>query len=132
MSSQNNTPDYTKYVWLQTVLLCFINYVNYMDRYNVSGTESFGIKKHGLVNIFFCLVGVLEEIEDEFGMTKQWQGGLLQTGFVILYTASAPVFGYLGDRYSRKNLIVFCTIAWSICTLTSSFMPVMSYNINHY
>ena len=31
--------------------------------------------------------------------------GLLQTAFVVCYMLFAPVFGYLGDRYSRKLIL---------------------------
>lgn len=58
----------------------------------------------------------------EYGVTEDWKGGLLQTAFIVCYFVSAPVFGYLGDRYSRKYLMVFGISAWTACTLTSSFM----------
>ena len=50
--------------------------------------------------------------------------GLLQTAFIICYFLSAPLFGYLGDRYSRKWLMVLGMLAWSTCTLIATFMPV--------
>ena len=51
-----------------------------------------------LDNVYFFFAGVLEAVEKDFNMTKEWQGGLLQTAFIICYFASAPMFGYLGDR----------------------------------
>ena len=72
----------------------------------------------------YCIKGVLEDIEDEFDMTDEWMGGLLQTAFIICYFASAPLFGFLGDRYSRKWLIISGIFIWSCCTMASSFMPV--------
>lgn len=35
----------------------------------------------------------------------------------------APLFGYLGDRYSRKWLIIFGISFWSAMTLVGSFIP---------
>ena len=32
--------------------------------------------------------------------------GLLQTAFVICYMLFAPMFGYLGDRWSRKWIMI--------------------------
>ena len=32
--------------------------------------------------------------------------GLLQTAFVICYMLFAPIFGYLGDRWSRKWIMI--------------------------
>merc|ERR1712126_34472 len=55
-------------------------------------------------------------------MTHDWQGGLLQTAFVICYFASAPIFGFLGDRYSRKYLMMFGILTWAACSFAASFM----------
>ena len=60
---------------------------------------------------------------DDFGL-ENWQGGLLQTAFIIAYFASAPLFGYLGDRYSRKWLMIAGMVAWGACTMAGTFMPV--------
>jgi MFS family permease len=35
----------------------------------------------------------------------------------------APLFGYLGDRYSRKWIIIFGISFWSLMTFLGSFMP---------
>jgi len=90
-------------VWIQAMLLCLVNLVNYMDRFTVSG--------------------VLDDVAKDFNFTQEaWKGGLLQTAFIICYLASAPVFGYLGDRYSRKYLMILGILAWSACSFASSFM----------
>ena len=65
----------------------------------------------------------MEAILEDFDIHEESKGGLLQTAFIICYFASAPVFGYLGDRYSRKYLMIFGILAWTACTLVSSFMP---------
>jgi len=67
--------------------------------------------------------GVLIKIEEEFDITHG-QGGLLQTAFVICYFVSAPLFGFLGDRYSRKMLLLVGVALWGACTAISSFMHV--------
>ena len=69
------------------------------------------------------ILGVLSEIGDYWTLSDG-QKGLIQTSFIICYFASAPVFGFLGDRYSRKWLMAFGIFAWGICTLISSFMKV--------
>ena len=90
--------------WVQACTLCYVNLINYMDRYTVSG--------------------VLEDIEDEFGMEDEWMGGLIQTAFIVCYVIAAPIFGYFGDRYSRKWLIILGILMWSSSIMASSFMPV--------
>ena len=67
----------------------------------------------------------MEDIEAEFEMDKEWMGGLIQTAFTVFYIIGAPAFGYFGDRYSRKWLIVLSIIMWTTSTLVSSFMTVI-------
>lgn len=51
-------------------------------------------------------------------------GGLLQTIFIVSYMLLSPVFGYLGDRYTRKYIITIGIILWSLFTLLGSFAIV--------
>lgn len=51
------------------------------------------------------------------------QSGLLQTTFVISYMVCAPIFGYLGDRYSRRWIMILGVALWSATTLVGSYMP---------
>ena len=50
--------------------------------------------------------------------------GLLQTVFIISYMIFAPLFGFLGDRYSRKWIMAMGVFLWSLTTLLGSFMEV--------
>ncbi|XP_038151193.1 protein spinster homolog 1 isoform X1 [Cyprinodon tularosa] len=87
---------------LTVFILCYINLLNYMDRFTVAG--------------------VLPDIE-QFFKIDDGKLGLLQTVFICSYMILAPVFGYLGDRYNRK-LIMCCGITfWSLVTLASSYTP---------
>ena len=40
-----------------------------------------------------------------------------QTAFVICYMLFAPLFGYLGDRFNRKSILMFGLALWSAATL---------------
>ncbi|CAF1015428.1 unnamed protein product [Adineta steineri] len=84
------------------VVLFLINLLNYTDR--------------------FAIAGVLKEVEISFKISPD-KSGLLQTVFVCSYMALAPVFGYLGDRYSRKWIIIVGVTFWSLTTLAGSFVP---------
>ncbi|XP_064844881.1 protein spinster homolog 1-like isoform X4 [Oncorhynchus masou masou] len=84
------------------IVLCFINLLNYMDRFTVAG--------------------VLPDIEQYFGI-NDGKSGLLQTVFICSYMFLAPVFGYLGDRYNRKMIMSVGIGFWSIVTLASSYTP---------
>ncbi|XP_055701225.1 protein spinster isoform X4 [Phlebotomus papatasi] len=87
--------------WFTVSVLCFVNLINYMDR--------------------FTIAGVLTDIQDHFGIRDD-QGGLLQTAFVLSYMICAPIFGYLGDRYSRRWIMALGVALWSATTLLGSFM----------
>jgi len=67
------------------------------------------------------ILGVLLAIQQYFGVDNA-SAGLLQTVFIISYMLVAPIFGYLGDRYNRKILMLVGMIIWSGCTLLSSFI----------
>uniref|UniRef100_H2ZMR3 Major facilitator superfamily (MFS) profile domain-containing protein n=1 Tax=Ciona savignyi TaxID=51511 RepID=H2ZMR3_CIOSA len=67
------------------------------------------------------LAGVLLQIQEFFNISNA-SAGLLQTVFIISYMVVAPVFGYLGDRYNRKIVMLVGMIIWSGCTLFASFV----------
>lgn len=70
---------------------------------------------------FLFFSGVLSDIQDSFQI-KDDQGGLLQTVFILSYMIFAPIFGYLGDRFSRKAIMAFGITLWGATTLLGSFM----------
>ncbi|XP_059614025.1 protein spinster isoform X1 [Phlebotomus argentipes] len=87
--------------WFTVSVLCFVNLINYMDR--------------------FTIAGVLTDIQQHFDIRDD-QSGLLQTAFVLSYMICAPIFGYLGDRYSRRWIMALGVALWSGTTLLGSFM----------
>nr|CAD7569708.1 unnamed protein product [Timema californicum] len=64
--------------------------------------------------------GILEDIKTHYNIGND-RSGLLQTAFVLSYMVFAPLFGYLGDRYSRKYIMAFGITLWSLTTLLGSF-----------
>lgn len=87
---------------ISVIILCFINLINYMDRYT--------------------LAGVLSDVKDYYGLNDS-QAGLLQTSFIVSYMIMAPVFGYLGDRYNRPKVMACGILFWSITTFLGSVIP---------
>ena len=83
------------------LILSFINLFNYLDRYVVS-----------------ALVETLKHSELALNDT---QAGFLMTGFVVVYMVACPFFGTLGDRYSRKKLIMTGVLIWSLATALGGF-----------
>ncbi|XP_002718904.3 protein spinster homolog 3 [Oryctolagus cuniculus] len=83
-------------------VLCYINLLNYMN--------------------WFIIAGVLLDVQRSFQLSDS-TAGLLQTVFIGCLLLSAPVFGYLGDRHSRKATLIFGVLLWSGAGLSSSFIP---------
>jgi len=53
--------------------------------------------------------------------------GLLQTAFILSYMIFAPLFGYLGDRYSRKLIMSGGVFLWCLTTFIGSYMKVSNF-----
>lgn len=64
---------------------------------------------------------MLKDVQADFDIDKD-DAGLLQTVFVISYMIFAPIFGYLGDRFSRRWLMLVGVLLWSTTTLLGSYM----------
>ena len=83
--------------WL-LFILSGLNLFNYLDRY--------------------VAYQVVEPIRLSFGLNDP-QAGRLNTAFMLGYFLTAPVFGYLGDRMTRKWLIAAGIFVWSLGTVLS-------------
>ncbi|HEY1312260.1 MAG TPA: MFS transporter, partial [Steroidobacteraceae bacterium] len=98
--------DQTHNSWVRSAgfglgVLSFINLFSYLDRYIVSAlTESLKHSNMGLSDANL---------------------GSLMSGFLIVYTLTAPIFGALGDRRSRPRLIAVGVACWSFATALSGF-----------
>ena len=68
----------------------------------------------------------MRQVQDAFQIGDA-QAGALQTIFVGSYMLVAPVFGYLGDRYSRRWLMVVGVSIWVIAVLLGSFMTTFGW-----
>ena len=79
-------------------VLTVINFLNYIDRY--------------------VLASVFEPIKRELHFTDVQLGWSL-SAFMITYAITAPVFGRLGDLFSRKWVIAAGVTLWSFATATA-------------
>jgi len=87
--------------WMTVAVLVYVNLINYMDRLTIAG--------------------ILDDIKTDFNANNA-QMGLLQTAFIASFMIFAPLFGYLGDRYSRKAIMAAGVFLWSVFTLIGSFI----------
>src|SRR5580698_4531578 len=81
-------------------ILTGLNLFNYLDRYVLSA--------------------VLTPLQKDLGINDS-QAGWLPTAFMIGYFVTSPVFGWLGDRWSRKWLIAIGIFIWSLGTILTGF-----------
>jgi MFS transporter, Spinster family, sphingosine-1-phosphate transporter len=82
-------------------LLVALNLLNYIDRYILPGEVSL--------------------IQHEFRVTDE-QMGALTTALFVTYMLTAPLTGWLGDRFRRKPLIVAGAVLWSLATLVTAWV----------
>jgi MFS transporter, Spinster family, sphingosine-1-phosphate transporter len=69
------------------------------------------------------LSAVLPSLQAEMHISDA-EAGRLVTAFMIGYFLTSPVFGYLGDRTSRKWLIAAGIFVWSIGTVLTGFAGI--------
>ena len=96
-------------------LLLSINLFNYIDR-----------------QVLAAVLPKLELDADLFDPTDSWLGfklGSLTTAFFVAYMVLSPVFGRLGDTWSRWALIGIGVIVWSLASgasgLATSFWMLL-------
>ena len=84
-----------------------------------------------LLDLFFftMLIGILPEIQDKnrngFHVSvDDKEAGFLQTSFILSFMVFSPIFGYLGDRYTRKYLMATGLFIWAGFVLVGSFSTV--------
>ncbi|KAM7398497.1 hypothetical protein PAMA_006416 [Pampus argenteus] len=87
--------------YIAVAVLCYINLLNYMERYTIAG--------------------VLPIIQKYFDISDS-TAGLLQTVFICSFLLFAPLFGYLGDRYNRIYIMTGGLSVWIVTAAGSSFV----------
>lgn len=84
------------YPYAMLAVLTGLNLLNYIDRN--------------------ALLGVQPLIQKEFHINDT-QTGLLTSAFFFCYMFAAPLVGWMGDRFRRKNIVLFGIMIWSGFTL---------------
>jgi len=86
------TPAYSYYA---LSILTFVNFLNYIDRQ--------------------VLPAIAPTIQRDLRLTDT-EIGAMEAALLLSFTVLAPVFGRLGDRYSRARLMAVAAVIWSIAT----------------
>ncbi len=90
------------YPWVVVGLLWMVALLNYMDRQMLSTMQ----------NAMSIDIVELQSAE---------AFGFLMSVFLLIYGMMSPIAGYIGDRISRKRLIVCSLFVWSAVTLLMGF-----------
>jgi MFS family permease len=64
---------------------------------------------------------LVDPLRQELGITDTQVSLLLGTAFAVIYGIAGIPFGLLADRISRRNLIFFGVIVWSIGTIACGY-----------
>jgi len=84
--------------WCALAILSGLNMLNYLDRYVMSA--------------------VLTPMQKELRLSDG-DAGWAASAFMLGYFVTAPFFGYLGDRFPRKYLMLGGVLIWSLATAAS-------------
>jgi MFS transporter, Spinster family, sphingosine-1-phosphate transporter len=100
-TTQSSTRLPASAAWTALALLTALNLLNYTDRY--------------------VLAGVQPLVQRAFQVNDERVGGLT-FAFFLTYMFTAPLTGWLGDRFPRKPLIVAGALLWSLLTLSTAMV----------
>ena len=84
-----------RYSYYALSVLTLLNFLNYIDRQ--------------------VLPAVAPAIQRDLHLTDT-EIGAMEAALLLSFTVLAPVFGWLGDRYSRVRLMAVAAVIWSIAT----------------
>ncbi|MDX6559506.1 MAG: transporter, Spinster family, sphingosine-phosphate transporter [Blastocatellia bacterium] len=84
-----------RYSYYALSILTLVNFLNYIDRQ--------------------ALPAVAPAMQRELGLTDT-EIGAMEAALLLSFTVLAPLFGRLGDRYSRTKLMAAAAVVWSIAT----------------
>lgn len=92
-------PEWKSYRWWVIGMLWFVCFFNYADRQ--------------------AIFSVFPLLKSELGLSDV-QLGIVGASFMWVYAVIGPIAGWLGDRLSRKTLIVGGLIFWSVVTAATA------------
>src|SRR5260221_1144453 len=85
----------SRYSYYALSVLTLVNFLNYIDRQ--------------------ALPAVAPAMQRELGLTDT-ELGAMEAALLLSFTILAPLFGRLGDRYSRTRLMATAAVVWSVAT----------------
>lgn len=100
-SSAQVSASSSRYSYYALSVLTLLNFFNYIDRQ--------------------VLPAVAPAMQRDLGLTDT-EIGAMEAALLLSFTVLAPLFGWLGDRYSRTKLMAAAAVIWSIATGLSAWI----------
>src|SRR5216110_2981755 len=100
-SAPSNQAAVPRYSYYALTILTLVNFLNYIDRQ--------------------VLPAVAPAMQRELGLSDT-EIGAMEAALLLSFTVLAPLFGWLGDRYSRTKLMATAAVVWSIATALTGLM----------
>ena len=100
-AARSQVPRYSYYA---LAILTLVNFLNYIDRQILPSVAPLMMKDLGLTDT---------EI------------GAMEAALLLSFTVLAPLFGRLGDRYSRAKLMASAAVIWSVATALTGVMDTL-------
>lgn len=95
---RGSVPAHMMNKWEALGFMMILAFLNYMDR-----------------NL---LLPLQETIQIQLDLSDK-QLGALSTGFHVVYALSAPLIGYVSDRFARRSILLASLVAWSLITAST-------------
>lgn len=92
-----------RYSYYALSVLTGVNFLNYIDR-QILPAVAYAMKQDPRVHLSDTEIGAME------------------AALLLSFTVLAPVFGRLGDRYSRTKLMAGAAVVWSVATGLTALM----------
>src|SRR6266699_5458630 len=89
------SPAVARYSYYALSVLTLVNFLNYIDRQ--------------------VLPAVAPAMQRDLGLTDT-EIGAMEAALLLSFTVLAPLFGWLGDRYSRTKLMASAAVIWRLAT----------------
>src|SRR6185436_20300385 len=94
-STSTHRVPVSRYSYYALSVLTLVNFLNYIDRQ--------------------VLPAVGPVMQRDLGLTDT-EFGAMEAALLLSFTILAPLFGWLGDRYSRTKLMATAAVIWSLAT----------------
>ncbi len=101
--TNTESPDWMRWAWIAVALLWPVALLNYLDRQMLAAMKT-------------------SMAADISGLSTQANWGVVLASFKWVYAILSPFAGYIGDRTSRRAVIITSLVTWSAATWATAYV----------